>query len=110
MEISNLKEKNRASPCGTTIPPKNILKLKYGYDDSFFISFDNDTEASEKFIAEVICHSQTHYCHESLGAEIQLEVNAKPRKDHFKNDLRSDQDHLLKNDLRSDQDHIFSKK
>jgi hypothetical protein len=32
------------------------------------------------------------------------------RKDHFKNDLRSDQDHLLKNDLRSDQNHIFSKK
>jgi hypothetical protein len=24
----------------------------------------------------------------------------RPRKDHFKNDLRSDQDHLLKNDLR----------
>jgi hypothetical protein len=34
----------------------------------------------------------------------------RPRKDHFKNDLRSDQDHLLKNDLRSDQDNIFSKK
>jgi hypothetical protein len=34
----------------------------------------------------------------------------RPRKDHFKNDLRSDQDHLLRNDLRSDQDHIFSKK
>jgi hypothetical protein len=30
-------------------------------------------------------------------------------KDHFKNDLRSDQDHLLKIDLRSDQDHVFLK-
>jgi hypothetical protein len=27
-------------------------------------------------------------------------------KDHFKNVLRSDQDHRLKNDLRSDQDHV----
>jgi hypothetical protein len=39
-----------------------------------------------------------------------LRFSARPRKDHFKNHLRSDQDHLLKNDLRSDQDHIFSKK
>jgi hypothetical protein len=31
-------------------------------------------------------------------------------KDHFKNDLRSDQDHRLKIDLRSDQDHVFLKK
>jgi hypothetical protein len=28
------------------------------------------------------------------------------RKDHFENDIRSDQDHLLKKDLRSDQDQI----
>jgi hypothetical protein len=27
-------------------------------------------------------------------------------KDHFKNDLRSDQDHHIKIDLRSDQDHV----
>jgi hypothetical protein len=27
---------------------------------------------------------------------------ARPWKDHFKSDLRSDQDHLLKKDLRSD--------
>jgi hypothetical protein len=33
----------------------------------------------------------------------------RPWKDHFKSDLRSDQDHLLKNDLRSDQDHILKK-
>jgi hypothetical protein len=33
----------------------------------------------------------------------------RPWKDHFKSDLRSDQDHLLKKDLRSDQDHIFLK-
>jgi hypothetical protein len=33
----------------------------------------------------------------------------RPWKDHFKSDLRSDQDHLLKKDLRSDQDHIFKK-
>jgi hypothetical protein len=31
-------------------------------------------------------------------------------KDHFKNDLRSDQDHRLKIDLRSDQDHVFKKR
>jgi hypothetical protein len=30
-------------------------------------------------------------------------------KDHFKSDLRSDQDHRLKKDLRSDQDQIFFK-
>jgi hypothetical protein len=30
-------------------------------------------------------------------------------KDHFKNDLRSDQDHCLKIDLRSDQDYVFLK-
>jgi hypothetical protein len=35
---------------------------------------------------------------------------ARPWKDHFKSDLRSDQDHRLKNDLRSDQeDHLFWK-
>jgi hypothetical protein len=33
-------------------------------------------------------------------------VEYRPWKDHFKSDLRSDQDHLLKKDLRSDQDHI----
>jgi hypothetical protein len=33
----------------------------------------------------------------------------RPWKDHFKSDLRSDQDHLLKKDLKSDQDHIFLK-
>jgi hypothetical protein len=33
----------------------------------------------------------------------------RPWKDHFKSDLRSDQDHLPKKDLRSDQDHIFLK-
>jgi hypothetical protein len=33
-------------------------------------------------------------------------VTTRPWKDHFKSDLRSDQDHLLKKDLRSDQDHI----
>jgi hypothetical protein len=32
----------------------------------------------------------------------------RPRKDHFKYDLRSDQDHLLKNDLRSDQYHLLN--
>jgi hypothetical protein len=30
-------------------------------------------------------------------------------KDHFKSDLRSDQDHHLKKDLRSDQDQFFLK-
>jgi hypothetical protein len=29
-------------------------------------------------------------------------------KDHFKSDLRSDQDHRLKKDLRSDQDQFFN--
>jgi hypothetical protein len=33
-------------------------------------------------------------------------IISRPWKDHFKSDLRSDQDHLLKKDLRSDQDHI----
>jgi hypothetical protein len=33
----------------------------------------------------------------------------RPWKDHFKSDLRSDQDHRQKNDLRSDQDHRFGK-
>jgi hypothetical protein len=36
-------------------------------------------------------------------------MSARPWKDHFKSDLRSDQDHLLKKDLRSNQDHIFFK-
>jgi hypothetical protein len=36
-------------------------------------------------------------------------ITIRPWKDHFKSDLRSDQDHLLKKDLRSDQDHIFLK-
>jgi hypothetical protein len=37
-------------------------------------------------------------------------VPARPWKDHFKSDLRSDQDHRQKNDLRSDQeDHLFWK-
>jgi hypothetical protein len=36
-------------------------------------------------------------------------VILRPWKDHFKSDLRSDQDHLLKKDLSSDQDHIFKK-
>jgi hypothetical protein len=36
-------------------------------------------------------------------------LSARPWKDHFKSDLRSDQDHLLKKDLRSDQDHIKKK-
>jgi hypothetical protein len=31
-------------------------------------------------------------------------------KDHFKNDLRSDQDHRLKIDLRSDQENVLKKK
>jgi hypothetical protein len=35
------------------------------------------------------------------------EAISRPWKDHFKSDLRSDQDHLLKKDLKSDQDHIF---
>jgi hypothetical protein len=30
-------------------------------------------------------------------------------KDHFKSDLRSDQDHRLTKDLRSDQDHRLTK-
>jgi hypothetical protein len=30
-------------------------------------------------------------------------------KDHFKNDLRSDQDHRLKIDLRSDQENVLKK-
>jgi hypothetical protein len=34
-------------------------------------------------------------------------VNIRPWKDHFKSDLRSDQDHRKKNDLRSDQDHLL---
>jgi hypothetical protein len=34
-------------------------------------------------------------------------VIIRPWKDHFKSDLRSDQDHLHKKDLRSDKDHIF---
>jgi hypothetical protein len=36
--------------------------------------------------------------------------NLRHWKDHFKNDLRSDQDHRLKIDLRSDQDHKLKKK
>jgi hypothetical protein len=35
-----------------------------------------------------------------------LKNDLRSDQDHFKNDLRSDQDHLLKNDLRSDQDHF----
>jgi hypothetical protein len=34
---------------------------------------------------------------------------ARPWKEYFKSDLRSDPDHLLKKDLRLDQDHICSK-
>jgi hypothetical protein len=35
-------------------------------------------------------------------------VLVRPWKDHFKSDLRSDQDHRQENDLRSDQeDHLF---
>jgi hypothetical protein len=38
----------------------------------------------------------------------KLRRNTRPWKDHFKSDLRSDQDHRQKNDLRSDQeDHLF---
>jgi hypothetical protein len=40
---------------------------------------------------------------------IVFRIFRRPWKDHFKSDLRSDQDHLLKKDLRSDQDHIFEK-
>jgi D-mannonate dehydratase len=35
------------------------------------------------------------------------QVNNRHWKDHFKSDLRSDQDHRLKKDLRSDQDQFF---
>jgi hypothetical protein len=38
-----------------------------------------------------------------------LLIQTRHWKDHFKSDLRSDQDHLLKKDLRSDQDHIKKK-
>jgi hypothetical protein len=41
--------------------------------------------------------------------KILINISTRPWKDHFKSDLRSDQDHLLKKDLRSDQDHIFLK-
>jgi hypothetical protein len=53
-------------------------------------------------LARLPCLFKTVFCMSCL--------TSRPRKDHFKNDLRSDQDHLLKNDFRSDQDHIFSKK
>jgi hypothetical protein len=54
--------------------------------------------------------SQTDALNAPSAACCRVCRDHRPRKDHFKNDLRSDQDHLLKNDLRSDQDHIFSKK
>jgi hypothetical protein len=70
--------------CGT-IPPKNFLKLKYGYDDTWFNSFDGDT-ASKKaqikaFIDSMITHMQVHFCHVSLGTEITLEVKSNCNSD-----------------------------
>jgi dienelactone hydrolase len=38
--------------------------------------------------------------------KIQVQI-CRHWKDHFKSDLRSDQDHRLKKDLRSDQDQII---
>jgi hypothetical protein len=38
-----------------------------------------------------------------------LTVLVRHWKDHFKSELRSDQDHRLKKDLRSDQDQFFLK-
>jgi hypothetical protein len=55
------------------------------------------------------------HCSIGYGYDHHLATsNTRPWKDHFKSDLRSDQDHLLKKDLRSDhirsdQDHIFFK-
>jgi hypothetical protein len=46
------------------------------------------------------------HCHKSLNLCTLFLIFFRPWKDHFKSDLRSDQDHLLKKDLRSDQDHI----
>jgi hypothetical protein len=55
----------------------------------------------------------------NFDINIDIDINSRPRKDHFKNDLRSDQDHLLKIiffqrnyldlDLRSCIDHFWPK-
>jgi hypothetical protein len=50
-----------------------------------------------------------HTCGKIYTGCVSFYVNSRPWKDHFKSDLKSDQDHLLKKDLRSDQDHIFLK-
>jgi hypothetical protein len=56
---------------------------------------------------------RTNFSPASLASRVTSRLPSAPRfvnirhwKDHFKNDLRSDQDHRLKIDLRSDQDHV----
>jgi hypothetical protein len=59
----------------------------------------------------MVRHGQGHRNSQKRNVETGSYMCAlcRPWKDHFKSDLRSDQDHRLKKDLRSDQDHIFLK-
>ena len=64
------------------LPAKLLLKLKFGYEDSFRNSFGSIDE-TESYLESIVPHLQAHFCLESLGSKVQIEVLIRYQIDQF---------------------------
>jgi len=58
----------------SSMPDKQSMKIKIGYDDTWHNSFGGDTSASTTYINSMITHMQAWMCLDSLGTKIDLET------------------------------------
>ena len=56
-----------------SLPATNLMRIKVGYDDSFFADLGS-AFAAEAYLESMFTHVQTFFCHPSLGTKIQIEV------------------------------------
>ena len=56
-----------------SIPSKVRAVTKFGYEETMKRTLRG--EEFDTWIAKVMCHTQQHYLHESLGTEIHFEVS-----------------------------------
>ena len=55
------------------IPSKLQAVIKFGYEEIMKRTLNG--ENFDSWIADVMCHAQEHWLHESLGTEIHFEVS-----------------------------------
>merc|ERR1719433_1441998 len=66
-------EKLCASGNCKALPDKMSMKIKFGYEDTFYNSFGGDTSSVDSYIDQIVTHLQAFYCLDSLGTKVEIQ-------------------------------------